>query len=140
MQLRLISQDEVSQNKLLVDVRSLPGNPRPIVAGWELERFNPQIARMARIQLQVGVLNHEIVWLVSDDQGGVRQADFLWEKPGQSQSRFWRARPQRRFRGVQDNARRARFHIVEQVWQTMPRKTQQIVIKIQIVDVDRFNS
>ena len=140
MQLLLITQDEVSQNKVLVDVRSLPRNPRPTVAGRELERFNPQVAGMPRIQLEVGVLNHEIVWPVSDGQGGVRKADFFWEKPGQFQSRFWRARPQRRFGGVQDNASRARLHSVEQVWQTMPRKTQQIIIEIEIVDVDRFNS
>jgi len=49
MKLLLVAQIQVAQNQILVRIRGLAGALQPGVARGKLKRFDPQLARTARI-------------------------------------------------------------------------------------------
>src|SRR4029077_12029237 len=82
--------------------------------------------------------NDEIVRLISNNDCRVRSTQSFREKPWQLQSRVRRPRPQRCLGRIQDNAGRARFNVIEQPRKTVAREPEQTVIKVKIIDINRF--
>src|SRR3954453_1441409 len=80
----------------------------------------------------------KIVRLISNDEGQVGCTQSCRKEPRQFQLRVERAWSQRRFWRIQDNGSEACFNVIEQSGQTVSRKSQQTVIKVEIIDIDRF--
>ena len=70
----ILAQHQIAQDQIAICIRASRGKIGPALAWRKLQFGDAKLAWVARIQIDVGVFDHQIVRFIPDDQGHIGQS------------------------------------------------------------------